>query len=195
MLKEATGVGTAGCDLLPSSACCVYCDEKTLALAPRTGDHAQLLEKIAPGTKMEIMIPLSKVWCEILVLEQINVGLWMVKRGDQHHLEEPSCFHLVHYRIRNVITSCSPFPARYSWQGAVWKTNWLSKNDIVCKAYSSWNPTLECSVVHGSIQVGLTGTKLVFADSCSLRSENPDAGLFALFTGFKVISESFPRAL
>ena len=43
--------------------------------------------------------------------------------------------------------------------------------------------------MYGSIQVGLTGTKLVFTDSCSLRSENPGAGLFALFTGFKVISE------
>ena len=113
----------------------------------------------------------------------------MVKRGDQHHLEEPTCLHLVHYRVRDVITSCSPFPARNSWQGAEWKTNWLSKNDIVCKVNSSWNPTLECTVVDGSIQVGLTGTKLVFADSCSLRSENPDARLSALFTGFKVITE------
>ena len=154
MQKEVTGVGgTAACNDVTFSFSCIYCDKETLALAPRDSDHFDILWTIEPGTRMQMLLPSSRVWCDVLVFAQLNDGLWLIKRRDQDLEAEPSCYHLRHYQL-NIIKPCVPFPLNSSWKGAIFNASLPSKGDIVCKICSGWSSTLNCTVNWGSVEFG-----------------------------------------
>ena len=127
MQKEVTGVGTADCKDVNLSSTCLYCDKETLTIAPRGRDHLDILKTLESGMKMEILLPSSRVWCEVLLFAQLNDGLWLIKRGDQDPEAEPRCYYLQHYQIKNVIKPCLPFPLYCSWKGAKFNTSLPSK--------------------------------------------------------------------
>ena len=191
-------VTTTDGDSVCSPSTCPYCNDEILDLAPRNQAHTLLVKTVKPGTELSLFLPRTSRWCRCLLLEELDEGLWLVKMLDFNRLEEPKCYHLVHYLIRNILNPSRLPPSRAFWNGACFDIRLVSRNDIVCTANASWNPELKCNEVDGSIHWGLAGTSCEFSGN-SHSANDHSVGLLALVVGLKIVykfaNELAPKGL
>ena len=78
------------------TADCVYFAKDILALAPEDkAGHLELLRTVTPGTRLEILLTPSRLWCESLVWEKLDKDLWLMGLSKDPG-KEPRCYHLLH---------------------------------------------------------------------------------------------------
>ena len=122
MQKHRTGIGTTGDVDHEPSLCvntknCPYCDHIVMKAAPvTTTDHLRLLELVSLGARLDVWLPHAEIWLNGIVTDNFDTGLWEIK--DTSSTEDPQCYHLIHFQMKNLRSPGICFPKRTSWEGA-----------------------------------------------------------------------------
>ena len=80
-----------------------------------------------------------------------------MKLIDDEPDEHPRCYHLVHWKLKDLTPYPTSFPLEARWEGAKYDERLTIVNDIICKAYTR---RLTCGrlVAEGIALFGKTGS-------------------------------------
>ena len=135
---------------------------------------------------------------EGVVLDNLQDGVWEIKCADDDMDKGPRSYHLIHFRIKDVVKPQMDFPLRSCWKGAQFDETLVSKTDVICNVYCYGQLDHGQAAAGGYVQFGLDGPRCKFSEHFTTFAEL-SMGLHTVFAGLTLtqnfVDQWAPKAL